>query len=219
MQCAYPSRSARTCSTSGPGIPGRSRTAGAPRWTPTAIVAQARRLVAEYGFSAIKLKGGVLPPDDEIAAIRALREEFPAHPLRLDPNAAWTVETAIHVGRELDGVLEYLEDPTPGIDGMAQVAREVPMPLATNMCVVSFDQLPEALAKKPVGIVLSDHHFWGGLTRSHLLAGICDTFGLGPIDALELAPGHQPGRDDAPWRGHPEPHLCLRHALALEGRR
>ena len=144
-----------------------------------AIVEQARRIVAEYGFSAIKLKGGVLPPDEEIAAIRALREAFPGHPLRLDPNAAWTVETAIHVGRELDGVLEYLEDPTPGIDGMAQVAREVPMPLATNMCVVSFDQLPEALAKKPVGIVLSDHHFWGGLTRSHLLAGICDTFGLG----------------------------------------
>ena len=144
-----------------------------------AIVEQARRLVAEYGFSAIKLKGGVLPPDAEIAAIRALREEFPAHPLRLDPNAAWTVETAIHVGRELDGVLEYLEDPTPGMDGMAQVAREVPMPLATNMCVVSFDQLPEAMVKKPVGIVLSDHHFWGGLTRSHLLAGMCDTFGLG----------------------------------------
>jgi glucarate dehydratase len=143
------------------------------------IVDQARRIVAEYGFGAIKLKGGVLPPDDEIDAIRALREEFPVHPLRLDPNAAWTVDTAIRVGRELDGVLEYLEDPTPGMAGMAQVAREVPMPLATNMCVVSFDHLPEALRTKPVGIVLSDHHFWGGLKRSHLLAGICDTFGLG----------------------------------------
>ena len=144
-----------------------------------AIVAQARRIVAEYGFTAIKLKGGVLPPEQEIEAIRALREGFPQHPLRLDPNAAWTVPTAIHVGRELDGVLEYLEDPTPSMDGMAQVAREVPMPLATNMCVVSFDHLAEALTKKPVGVILSDHHFWGGLTRSHLLAGICDTFGLG----------------------------------------
>ncbi|WP_281256856.1 enolase C-terminal domain-like protein [Prauserella marina] len=28
-------------------------------------------------------------------------------------------------------------------------------------------------------IVLSDHHFWGGLGRSRLLAGLCDTFGLG----------------------------------------
>ena len=28
-------------------------------------------------------------------------------------------------------------------------------------------------------VVLSDHHYWGGLQRSRLLAGICDTFGLG----------------------------------------
>ncbi len=27
--------------------------------------------------------------------------------------------------------------------------------------------------------MLSDHHYWGGLRRSSLLAGICDTFGLG----------------------------------------
>jgi glucarate dehydratase len=30
-----------------------------------------------------------------------------------------------------------------------------------------------------VSVVLSDHHYWGGLNRSRLLAGICDTFGLG----------------------------------------
>jgi glucarate dehydratase len=53
------------------------------------------------------------------------------------------------------------------------------MPLATNMCVVAFDQLAPAVAKQSVGVVLSDHHYWGGLQRSRLLAGICDTFGLG----------------------------------------
>ncbi|GDY50998.1 hypothetical protein SVIO_016210 [Streptomyces violaceusniger] len=108
---------------------------------PDAIVAQARRMVDDYGFTAIKLKGGVRPPEEEIEAIRALRRAFPDHPLRLDPNAVWTTETSVKAGRALEGVLEYLEDPTPGIDGMAAVAREVPMPLATNMCVVAFDEL------------------------------------------------------------------------------
>jgi glucarate dehydratase len=146
---------------------------------PDGIVAQAKRLVDGYGFTALKLKGGVFPPAEEIEAIRALRGAFPDHPLRLDPNAAWTPETSLGVARALDGVLEYLEDPTPGIDGMARVARQAPMPLATNMCVVAFDHLPPAIRQDAVQVILSDHHYWGGLRRSKLLAGICETWGIG----------------------------------------
>ena len=146
---------------------------------PDGIVRQARRMVGDYGFTALKLKGGVFPPAREAEAIRALREAFPAHPLRLDPNAAWSPQTGIAVARDLAGVLEYLEDPTAGIDGMAEVARQAPMPLATNMCVVTFAHLPRAIARQAVQVILSDHHYWGGLRRSARLAGICETFGLG----------------------------------------
>jgi glucarate dehydratase len=146
---------------------------------PDGIVAQARAMIDGYGFTAIKFKGGVFPPEEEIAAARALKAEFPDHPVRLDPNAAWTPATAIKVAAELDGVLEYLEDPTPGIDGMAEVARHAKMPLATNMCVVAFSHLTEAVKKDAVQVILSDHHYWGGLRRSKLLAGICATHGIG----------------------------------------
>lgn len=143
------------------------------------IVEQARLLIDEYGFESIKLKGGVHPPDEEIAAIRALHEAFPGVPLRLDPNAAWTVETSIRVGRELDGVLQYLEDPTAGIPGMAEVAAAVPMPLATNMCVVTPEHFPPAMAAtRAIGVLLLDHHYWGGLVRSAHIAAMCDAFGL-----------------------------------------
>jgi glucarate dehydratase len=143
------------------------------------IVAQARRLVSEYGFKSLKLKGGVLPPLEEAEVILALREVFPDHPLRLDPNAGWTVETSVAIGKKLDGVLEYLEDPTATIDGMAAVAREVSMPLATNMCVTAFSHVPPAVRVDAVQVILSDHHFWGGLRRSRELAAICRTFGIG----------------------------------------
>lgn len=146
---------------------------------PDGIVRQARRMIDRYGFKAVKLKGGVFPPEQEIEAIRALRAAFPELPLRLDPNAAWTVDTSLKVAEQLDGVLEYLEDPTAGIDGMAQVAALAPMPLATNMCVVAPEHLAPALRQRAVGVLLSDHHYWGGLRHSQQVAALCADFGVG----------------------------------------
>ena len=159
--------------------PGADDDAWGAALDPDGLVRQARRMIDEYGFTAIKLKGGVFHPDEEIAAIKALRAEFPAHPLRLDPNGAWTPATSVRVAEALDGDVEYLEDPTPGIQAMAAVARQVSMPLATNMAVVAFDHLPPAVAQDAVQVVLSDHHFWGGLRRSQTLGAICDVWGLG----------------------------------------
>lgn len=121
----------------------------------------------------------MLPPDEEIEAIRALRDAFPDHPLRLDPNQAWSVETSREVAAKTEGLLEYLEDPTPGVSGMARVARSASMPLATNMVVVGPDDIPEGFRQRAVGVVLADHHYWGGLRRSAELAAICRTFGIG----------------------------------------
>jgi len=148
--------------------------------TPEAVVAEARTMRDRYGYRSLKLKGGVLEPDREADAILCLREEFgPDVPLRLDPNAAWSVETAQRIAARLAGALEYLEDPVPGIDGMSAVAATAPMPLATNMCVTAFAHLPEAIAKRAVAIVLTDHHMWGGMRATVELGRICRVFGLG----------------------------------------
>jgi glucarate dehydratase len=145
---------------------------------PAGIVAQARLMQQRYGFTSFKLKGGVFPPEEEIAAIKALAEAFPGQPLRLDPNTAWTVETSKYVARELDGVLEYLEDPTKGIEGMAQVAKDAPMPLGTNMCVIAWEHLKPGIEQDAIQVLLTDHHYWGGLRRTRELAAVCEAFGI-----------------------------------------
>lgn len=145
---------------------------------PEGIVRQARKIIDEYGFKAIKLKGGVFEPQKEVDAIRALHAAFPNVPLRLDPNAAWTVETSKWVAKELEGIVEYLEDPAPEIEGMAAVAAEASMPLATNMAVVAFSHLPPSILQNAVQVILSDHHFWGGLRKSQTLAAICATWNM-----------------------------------------
>jgi glucarate dehydratase len=146
---------------------------------PAGVVAQARTFKERYGFTSFKLKGGVFPPDEEIAAVRALAEAFPGHPLRLDPNGAWSVATSLKVAQELGDVLEYLEDPTLGTPAMAEVAAGTDVPLATNMCVTTFGEIKEAFTRDAVQVVLSDHHYWGGLRNTRHLAAICAAFGVG----------------------------------------
>ncbi|GHH84134.1 glucarate dehydratase family protein [Streptomyces capitiformicae] len=162
---------------------------------PAGVVEQARRFKERYGFTSFKLKGGVFPPEEEIAAVRALAQAFPGHPLRLDPNGAWSVATSLKVADELGDVLEYLEDPALGTAAMAEVAaglkgaarsasdngsggRRAGVRLATNMCVTTFAEIEEAFTKGAVQVVLSDHHYWGGLRNTRELAAICRTFGV-----------------------------------------
>ncbi len=147
---------------------------------PEGIVAQARAMCKEFGNKSIKLKGGVFEPQQEVDAMLALRDAYgPNVPLRLDPNALWTVETSIKYGKKLEGVLEYLEDPTRGQSNMAQVRKALNLPLATNMCTTSFGDIPESIRLGSEDIILSDHHFWGGLRASIELARVCKTFGRG----------------------------------------
>lgn len=147
---------------------------------PAGVVAEAKAMCDAYGFKSIKLKGGVMPPDEEADAMLALQEAFgPGTPLRLDPNAIWSVDTSIRVGKRLEGILEYYEDPTRGQENMGKVARAVNIPLATNMCTTSFADIPGSIQHQSEAIILSDHHFWGGLRASVELARICRTFGRG----------------------------------------
>lgn len=156
--------------------------------SPESMVRQAKQMAATYGFQSIKLKGGVLDPDVEIETIRQLHAAFgPSFPLRIDPNCAWSVETSVHVGRSLAIELSgdgYLEDPAPGLDGMADVRRQllaegIRTPLASNVAVTSFADLPQAVATDAVQIVLCDPHYWGGVRQIQHLSKICQTFGRG----------------------------------------
>jgi len=143
------------------------------------IVAQARTMIDRYGFGSIKLKAGALDPDLEADCLKALKRAFPNHPLRIDPNANWSLDTAIRVAKRLQGDLEYYEDPTPGLEGMSELHRVTGLPLATNMVVTSMKEFRRNVDLNGVQIVLSDHHYWGGLRATQVLATMCDTFGLG----------------------------------------
>ncbi|GAA3081458.1 glucarate dehydratase [Kribbella aluminosa] len=144
------------------------------------LVAHARSLVDEHGFSVHKLKGGVFPPDYERECFRALAEAFPGHRVRFDPNGAFSVEEAIRFARGIEDLdNDYLEDPTWGLNGMRRVRSKTPIPLATNTVVVNFEQLAANVRDPAVDVILLDTTFWGGIRPCIKAAGVCETFQLG----------------------------------------
>ncbi len=148
--------------------------------TPAAMADRAEALVEAHGFRVVKFKGGVHAPEEELATLRALRQRLPHVKLRYDPNAAWSVETAITILPQMAEVgLEYAEDPTDLIEGMSRLRAAVAVPLATNMCVTRFSDIPLGFRMGAVDIILSDVHFWGGLAQCRKLAGVAETLQLG----------------------------------------
>lgn len=156
--------------------------------TPEDLVRQVRQMIDRYGFGSVKFKGGVLEPEIEVETVRQMRREFGANvPLRIDPNSAWTVETSVRVGEALAEELGgggYLEDPAEGLDGMSEVRRRlleigIETPLASNVAVTSFGDLPHSVERDAVQVVLCDHHYWGGMRQVQHLAKLCQVFGIG----------------------------------------
>ena len=156
--------------------------------TPGGLVTQVQQLIADYGFGSVKLKAGVLEPDEEIETIKLLRQTFGKNvPLRIDPNCVWSVATSIRAGKELQEELSgggYLEDPAQGMADMAAVragllAEGIETPLASNMAVTSFETLAESYKTEACQVVLGDHHYWGGLRAVVELGRVCETLDIG----------------------------------------
>jgi len=153
-----------------------------------ATVRECRQMVEEYGFREIKLKGGVLEPDEEIKTIKQLRAAFGSKiPLRIDPNCAWSIGTSVRVGEALREELSgggYLEDPCPELSGMSGVRKKllekgIEMALGSNVAVTAFPDVLRAHELDAVQIVLSDPHYWGGLRQVQHLSHLTQVLGMG----------------------------------------
>lgn len=148
--------------------------------TPAAVARQFVEFNKKYGFTSCKFKGGVLHPDKEVEALRMMRQLMPQAKLRIDPNAAWSIETSLRVAKLVEPLgMEYLEDPTPGLDGMAAVRKQTKIPLATNMVVTKLEHVAPAIQKGSIDVVLLDNHYMGGLNNVRYWAAICEAMNWG----------------------------------------
>ncbi len=133
------------------------------------------------GVNAMKLKAGVMAPTEEARVLELCRERLgDDFGLRIDPNGVWSVPTAVKIGKRLEELdIEYFEDPSWGLNGNAEVRRQIRIPIATNMYPARFDDLAPAIKLNAVDIVLTDIHYWEGPKGVKDLVAVCNTFNLG----------------------------------------
>lgn len=148
-----------------------------------AIVRLGEAAQDKYGFRDFKLKGGVLPGEQEIDAVKAMKKRFPDARITVDPNGAWHLDEAIALCKDLQGILTYAEDPCGAEQGysgrevMAEFRRATGLPVATNMIATNWREMNHAVMLNSVDIPLADPHFWT-LSGAVRVAQLCDDWGL-----------------------------------------
>lgn len=141
---------------------------------------EARALVAA-GFRAVKLAVG-FGVDADVATVRTVREAVgDGVALYCDAAGNYDLDQAGRLGRALEHLgVGWLEAPLPPehLDGHAQLARALDLPIATDLLGTRY-QVREFLVRGALDIVQPDVCRSGGLSECRRIACLADAFGAG----------------------------------------
>lgn len=159
-------------------------------------LATARKAVSR-GVTALKVKLGLRPWEEERRRLEILREEMgPDIAIRVDLNGSWTLEEALSAWPELRRLdVELVEDPLP-VDQVAnyRTLRDLKGPrVAIDQGFRNLRELQSWIGARAVDVVVLKPMVIGGLQSAHRLAVIAAQAGLGVMvtTCLESELGRQ----------------------------
>ena len=143
---------------------------------------EAERLVKQ-GFRAIKMRIGRYTPDIELPLIEQLRTSIiPADiPLMVDAWGAYTLPTALRVGRALERLdIAWYEEPLPqtGYAGYAELAAALDVPIAGGEVCQTRASFKDLFDRHAVDIVQPDISICGGLAETLFVADLARLYGI-----------------------------------------
>lgn len=153
----------------------------ADAWLPEAMA------LAEQGFRAIKMRIGRFAPEHELPLIAQLRAALPPHVrLMADGNAAYTLPTAIRVGRALEQIgLHWFEEPIPQLAptqaeyaGYDTLTAHLDIPIASGEILQSRGAFKALIDGRKCDIVQPDVTICGGIGECLFVADIARLAGL-----------------------------------------
>ena len=145
---------------------------------PAAVVAAVAARVAQ-GFGCVKLKLDPERFERHVETLRLVRQAVGSGPrLRLDANAAWTVDAAIAALRRIaEFDIEYVEQPVASIAGLARVRRAAGVRIAADESVVSAAAVRALAAARAVDVVVVKPALCG-IAEALRIADEADRLGL-----------------------------------------
>ena len=147
--------------------------------TPQELADDARRHVEE-GAQVIYVKIGYSEAYD-VEAIALVRDAIGDRRLRIDPNEAWDVHTAIRMIRKLERFEpEFIEQPVPShsIDALKQVKDSVRVSIAADQAVYTLSDVYEVCRRRAADVIVLGLHEAGGLTGLRKSAAIAEAAGI-----------------------------------------
>ncbi|MDX2030184.1 MAG: mandelate racemase/muconate lactonizing enzyme family protein [Blastocatellia bacterium] len=161
---------------------------GIPR-TPEAFAARTKELVAKGytgckfdPFSVSPMNREVTQPDlrSAVAQVRAIREAGgPDYDIAIDVHGRWSTKSTLEIIRALEPYrLFFYEEAVPpeNIAAMAEVQRNVAVPLATGERIFGRHGFRELLERQAVRIIQPDLARTGGVTEFRKIASMADTY-------------------------------------------
>ena len=159
---------------------------------------EARRAASfvEQGYSGYKLHSALPgaidhPSDETVDTVREVRAAVGDDiDILVDVNGAFSVHHAIEIGKALEdlGVFHF-EEPRPhwDLDGLAQVADALTMPVASGEMIFTHVEYRDLIVRGSVDIIQPDIVKVPGFTEAQKIAVLAETFGK-PITVHNTQP-------------------------------
>jgi muconate cycloisomerase len=179
---------------------------------PAAVAAEAERW-AEDDFETFKLKVGT---GDDVAQVRAVREAVgEAARIRLDANAAWSLDEATEILRAVEPLgIELVEQPVETIAEAAELAKRTKIWLAGDESIVTVEDAEEAIRADSFSVTGVKLSKVGGFELGREVAGRMRSY---VASALDGPVGIAISRRLAEWLDSPRfAEERLAHGLATQ---
>ncbi|MBS1863880.1 MAG: mandelate racemase/muconate lactonizing enzyme family protein [Actinobacteria bacterium] len=179
---------------------------------PEAVAAEASRW-AEDGFETFKLKVGT---GDDVAQVRAVREAVgEAARIRLDANAAWSLEEAAEILAAVEPLgIELVEQPVATIAEASELAKRTKIWLAGDESIVTLEDAEEAIRADSFSVTGVKLSKVGGFELGREVAGRMRSY---VASALDGPVGIAISRRLAEWLDSPRfAEERLAHGLATQ---